>query len=222
MTPSGEGAPLAEDEARRVWGLDSRARKEYFFAAVAATGVVWAWDESTVFQLDDDVTQVPLWPHRRLAELSAEAMEWAEPPVAIAVDDLLDEYFERYDLENHEIAVLPTDGAFTPFLSLERFRVEVFEARLLLRAEGRPDSYRRAEREAFHEDCRRRADARLGLDPAARRDLAAHLRAHLAECDDRLPLTGQWAASRDLPWRRLARALNVLSVTCDCAAREYF
>ena len=70
---------------------------------------------------------------------------WASPTTASTV-------------RGYEIAVFPTDGTFITILSLERFRVNVFEERL--RTAGLTDQAARARREEFYADRVRRADRR--------------------------------------------------------------
>ncbi|MCS7482422.1 DUF2750 domain-containing protein [Umezawaea endophytica] len=142
---------LSEDEAQRLWASSRAERDEYFFSAVAVSATVWAWDfETGLLEIDDqDNALVPLWPHPRLAEMAAEAMGFEDvgPAVPVGVDVLLDEVYERFHREGHEIAVLPTNGQFTTIRSLERFRVEVFEARL--RTAGLTDETARTRRNEF-------------------------------------------------------------------------
>ncbi|MGI5502348.1 DUF2695 domain-containing protein [Lentzea sp. CA-135723] len=218
---------LSEDEARELWSGDRPGRDEYFFTTVAATGTVWAWDfETGLLEIDDqDNALVPVWPHPRLAEMAAEAMgfEDAGPAVPIDVDVLLDEAFERFHREGHEIAVLPTDGTFTTILSLERFRVNVFEARL--HAAGLTEPAARARRDEFYADQVRRADRRLGLTPDHRQALADHLRERLAsaECDHRFafPAVRSWIEGRGLSWDLLSRSAVKLLGSCDCEILDH-
>ncbi|MEV0680277.1 DUF2750 domain-containing protein [Actinosynnema sp. NPDC050436] len=220
--------PLSDGAARDLWAGGRPARDEYFFTTVAATGTVWAWDFDTgLMEIDDqDNALVPLWPHPRLAAMAAEAMgfEDAGPATPVDADVLLEDEFERFHQEGHEIAVLPTDGHFTTILSLERFRVRVFEARL--RAAGPTDEVARSLREEFHADRLRRADRRLGLGPDDRHALVEHLRGRLAGagCEHRptFPATREWVEARGLSWDLLSRsALKVLS-SCDCEALDHF
>ncbi|MGW6441469.1 hypothetical protein [Lentzea sp. NPDC055074] len=135
---------------------------------------------TTISSLSEDNALVPLWPHPRPAVMAAEAtgVEDTEPVVPVDVDVLLGEAFEHFHREGHEIAVLPTDGTFTTILSLERFRVNVFEARL--RTAGLTGQAARARREEFYADRVRRADRRLDLTPDDRHALVEHLRERLA------------------------------------------
>ncbi|MBB5850287.1 DUF2750 domain-containing protein [Amycolatopsis umgeniensis] len=219
---------LSEDGAQSLWTGDRPGRDEYFFTTVAATGTVWAWDfETGLLEIDDqDNALVPLWPHPRLAVMAAEAMgfEDAGPAVPVDVDVLLDEEFERFHREGHEIAVLPTDGQFTTILSLERFRVKVFEARL--QTAGLTDHAARARREEFHADRIRRADRRLGLAPDDRHALVEHLRARLASaaCDHRIafPATRDWIEAQGFSWELLSRSAVKVLAACDCETLDYF
>ncbi|WP_394613320.1 DUF2695 domain-containing protein [Lentzea sp. JNUCC 0626] len=221
-------SPLSEDEARGLWSGDRPGRDEYFFGTVAATGTVWAWDfETGLLEIDDqDNALVPLWPHPRLAVMAAEAMgfEDAGPAVPVDVDVLLDEALERFHRERHEIAVLPTDGLFTTVLSLERFRVKVFEARL--HAAGLPEPVARGRREEFYADQVRRADRRLDLAPDDRQVLVDHLRERLAsaECDHRraFPAVRNWIEDRGLSWDLLSRSSVKLLGSCDCEILDHF
>lgn len=220
-------APLPEDDARRLWSGSRPERAEHFFTTVATTGTVWAWDFGTgLLEIDDqDNLLVPLWSHPRLAAMTADAIGFEDvgPAAPVDVDVLLDELFEDFHREGHEIAVLPTDGRFTTVLSLERFRVEVLEARL--RVAGLIDEAARARRDEFYEDRKRRADHRLALDPADRAAVASHLRERLtaAECahSPAFPVTRRWFDSRGPSWDVLARSLKVLC-SCDCEARDHF
>jgi len=220
--------PLSEDEAQRLWASSRSERDEYFFTAVAASGTVWAWDfETGLLEIDDqDNALVPLWPHPRLAEMAAEAMGFEEvgPATPVEVDVLLDGVYERFHREGHEIAVLPTNGQFTTIRSLERFRVEVFEARL--RAAGLTDEVARTRRDEFYADRKRRADQRLNLDQDDRRALVAHLRERLAdkECDHRFafPATREWIESQRLSWALLSRSAVKVVCSCDCEALGHF
>ncbi|MEV7549293.1 DUF2695 domain-containing protein [Amycolatopsis sp. NPDC089917] len=219
---------LSEDGALGLWAGDRAGRDEFFFTTVAATGTVWAWDfETGLLEIDDqDNALVPLWPHPRLAVMAAEAMgfEDAGPATPVDVDVLLDEVFERFHREGHEIAVLPTDGHFTTILSLERFRVKVFEARLA--AAGLTDQAARIRREEFHADRVRRADRRLGLTPDDRDALVAHLRERLASaaCDHRFtfPATRDWIEARGLSWDLLSRSAVKVLGSCDCETLDHF
>ncbi|PRY41666.1 DUF2695 domain-containing protein [Umezawaea tangerina] len=218
---------LSEDEARELWAGGQPGREEYFFSTVAATGTVWAWDfETGLLEIDDqDNALVPLWPHPRLAVMAAEAMgfEDAEPAVPVDVDVLLGEVFERFHREGHEIAVLPTDGTFTTILSLERFRVNVFEARL--QAAGLTDQAARARREEFYADRVRRADRRLGLLAEDRHVLVEHLRECLASaaCEHRItfPATRDWIEARGLSWDLLSRSAVKVLGSCDCEILDH-
>jgi hypothetical protein len=218
---------LSEDEARGLWSGSRPGRDEYFFTTVAATWTVWAWDfETGLLEIDDqDNALVPLWPHPRLAVMAAEAMgfEDVDPAVPIDVDVLLDEAFERFHREGHEIAVLPTGGQFTTILSLERFRVKVFEARL--QAAGLTEPAARARREEFYADQVRRADRRLDLAPDDRQALVDHLRERLAsaECDHRFafPAVRNWTEDRGLSWDLLSRSAVKVLGSCDCEILDH-
>ncbi|WP_018685042.1 DUF2750 domain-containing protein [Actinokineospora enzanensis] len=219
--PLSDEEALSDEEVQRVWAADSTARRDHFFTTVATTGIVWAWDEGYGGLERDDLDHalVPLWPHRRLAEMSAAAMGHDPGPVTpIALDEVLDDLLEWYHEEGHEIAVLPTDGTFTAILSLERFRTEVFEARL--RAAGLAETESRIRRDEFHADQRHRASRRLDWSTDDRRDLVARLAD--VECSDKFLVTEEWASARGTGWPRAARSLTVLGITCDCEARDYF
>jgi len=219
---------LSEERARGLWDGGRPGRDEYFFTTVAATGTVWAWDfETGLLEIDDqDNALVPLWPHPRLAAMAAEAMGFddAGPAVPVDIDVLLDALFERFHREGHEIAVLPTDGHFTTILSLERFRVKVFEARL--QTAGLTEQDARARREEFHTDRVRRADRRLGLAPEDRHALVDHLRERLAgaACDHRFtfPATRAWIEARGSSWDLLSRSAVKVLGSCDCEILGHF
>jgi len=157
--------------------------------------------------------------------MAAEAMgfEDAGPAVPVDVDVLLGEAFERFHREGHEIAVLPTDGTFSTILSLERFRVNVFEARL--RTAGLTDQAARARREEFYADRVRRADRRLDLTPDDRHALVEHLRERLASaaCDHRItfPATRNWIEARGLSWDLLSRSAVKVLGSCDCEILDH-
>ena len=220
--------PLSEDEAQRLWAGSRSERDEYFFSAVAVSATVWAWDfETGLLEIDDqDNALVPLWPHPRLAEMAAEAMgfEDAGPAIPVEVDVLLDEVYENFHREGHEIAVLPTNGQFTTIHSLERFRVKVFEARL--GTAGLTDEAARTRRDEFYADRKRRADRRLALSRNDRRALVAHLRERLAdtECDHRFafPATREWIEAQGLSWALVSRSAVKVLCSCDCEALEHF
>ncbi len=151
------------------------------------------------------------------------AWEFETGPLA-DVDVLLDQVFERFHRDGHEIAVLPTDGHFTTILSLERFRVEVFDARL--RTAGLTDQAARVRRDEFHADRVRRADRRLGLAPDDRHALVEYLRERLASaaCDHRFtfPAIRNWIESRRLSWDLLSRSAVKLLGSCDCEILDHF
>ncbi|CAL9457414.1 hypothetical protein SUDANB95_02552 [Actinosynnema sp. ALI-1.44] len=209
--------PLSDADLHRIRaGSDALRRKEFFTTAVD-TGLVCAMgaDAKVAFVEDVDFSFVPLWTHPRLAEAEADALEFEdERPVAVALDDVL-AMLDGFEEDDLEIAVQPAGGeAFV--VSAERFREEVFTLRL--RHEPGDEYTRAARRAAFHEDQRRRAEERLGLSPADREALVAHLDEHLEEhdCDDAFTAAAEWAEDRDLPWPPMARALDVLGCHCDC------
>jgi hypothetical protein len=100
----------SDKEIKTVSAISPERRYEHFIKKVADNQEVWSLKNADgwVLASQDDIEVIPVWPHARYAEVSAEDA-WANTEAAvITLDEWLDKWLPGIRRDGRLLAVFPT------------------------------------------------------------------------------------------------------------------
>lgn len=119
------GWEVDDAEFESVLALPGPRRYEYFVKRAASHGQLWGLrsEDGWVVAEDDQGDQyLPVWPHQRFAEASATGGWNDAVPVAIDVDEWVQEWLSDLDRDGMRVAVFQTPADQGVGVSAERLK----------------------------------------------------------------------------------------------------
>lgn len=117
---------ISDREFASVVALPGRERYRHFIGQVADWKAVWSLrtTEGWVLVGADAKELVPVWPHRRYAEVCAKDGHF---PECIELEDWLEKWLPGMSKDRRQLAVFPTPAGQGVVVSPERLRDDLLE-----------------------------------------------------------------------------------------------